>query len=620
MVTKRVVFVVTTVLALVTGLIGLMFPSPVLAWNPTNYYKPTTVDGNYGEWDLTDDFFANMYRAGNPAKELESKAYLRYDCARNTMYVLVLTEPGVNALASGWESAAWAAIGSVSNKVYTGMSGNDGVPPDFAWVGLSADGLTALGYEASFQLDTGSWCIIVHIQVFDSDASQTSATAGSPKDCLPFEITCLGIHPLAIHINKYVSLDNQATWIEATIPPGPTVVEGTQLYFKFVISNSVDIPLYNLTLTDSVYAAELSGITLPTYLAPVGEPNSTFTVILGPFEATLGPDPNGLHTDRATTSGSNPNGTPTQDSEEQDLYYTVIPKVETEEPSITVQKHVSADDLTYITGAPWPEVTLGAPVWFKFVVTNSGGQILDNITLVDSLYDLSEINPPLPSPFTLGIGESYYGVIGPIYEEVGTYNNTANATGYYEGNPYSNTDNASFSVKQAATVIATLLNPPGPILLGATVQDTITISTTTGGIFPDASGTWQLEASQDVNFALGVVAVQSGAVSGQLPFEVTSHAWTPPAPGTWYFRATYSGDSNYQSSKSNPATEILTVASTPVPVGGEVYAVDKMALLALAGDDMHPANKLAMLAPWIALGIVIVVGAAMVIRHHRAQS
>jgi len=66
-------------------------------------------------------------------------------------------------------------------------------------------------------------------------------------------------------------------------------------------------------------------------------------------------------------------------------------------------------------------------------------------------------------------------------------------------------------------------------------------------------------------------------------------------------------------------TEDTTVRSAPVPVGGGVFAVDKMAILALAGDDMHPANKLAIVAPWIALGIVIAVGAAIAIRQHRAQ-
>ena len=116
---------------------------------PQPTYGTAVVDGNISEWDLTNDFFANMYLAGNPTKKIESKLYLRYDCSSHTLYVLVLTVPGVSALAQGWESAAWGAIGTVSNKVYTGSSGNPPTPPQFAWVGLSGDGLTAQGYEAS---------------------------------------------------------------------------------------------------------------------------------------------------------------------------------------------------------------------------------------------------------------------------------------------------------------------------------------------------------------------------------------------------------------------------------------------------------------------------------------
>ncbi|MFC1924502.1 hypothetical protein ACFLXA_03980 [Chloroflexota bacterium] len=554
---KKVILILVTVLALVAGLVGPMTPATVSAWDPESYYSPTTVDGDISEWDLINDFFANMYRAGNNTKPHESTAYLRYDCVPNTLYVLVLTEGTIPALASGWESAAWAAIGSVSNKVYTGASVNDGIPPDFAWVGLSADGLTAQGYEASFQLDPGIWEIMIHIEV-SHDGAQTSATTGFPKILLPFEITCLGEHPLAIHVNKYVSLDNQATWIESTIAPGPTVVEGTELYFKFVVHNSVNIPLYNVTLTDSVYG-DLS--TEPGFLdelAPEGEPGSSFEVIIGPITA----DTLGLHTNRATTSGYNAEGTPTSDSEEQDLYYTVIAReVEPLAASITLQKYVSVDDLTYITESPWPVVTLGEPVWFKFVVTNTGDVELEGITLEDSLYDLTNIDPELPSTF--GVGESYYGVIGPIYEEVGTYNNTATTTGDYDGDPYSDTDDASFTVNQADTVTVTLLNPLDTIVVGETVQDTITISTATGGIFPDISGTWQLEASQDVTFASGVVAVQDGAVSGQPPFEVTADAWAPPNAGTWYFRATYSGDPNYIVSMSIPSDETLVVQKAP---------------------------------------------------------
>gem|GEM_PF-1549574 len=406
---------------------------------PASYYSPTTVDGLYGEWNLSNDFFANMYLAGNPTKPLTAKAYLRYDCVPNTLYVLVLTEPGAPALVAGWESSAWAAIGSVSNKVYTGLSGDDGIPPDFHWVDLSADGLTASGYEASFQLDSGTWSIIIRIEVFDSGGPQASATAGFPREGLPFTIVCEGAHPLAIHVNKYVSLDNQATWIESTIPPGPTVVEGTPLYFKFVITNSVNLTLSNIGLTDTVYDLTSISPPLPSSLAP----DASYTGIIGPIIASVP----GQHTNQATTSGSYSGTTVT---ESQDLYYTVIPAEA--DPSVTVQKYVSIDDLTYLDAnvAPGPEVGLGAPVWFKFIVTNNGEVTLGNIQLTDDMYDLSGISPPPPSPFTLDPGASYTGVIGPIYKGVGQYTNTATATGEYNGTMYSDTDDANFRVLSTA--------------------------------------------------------------------------------------------------------------------------------------------------------------------------
>jgi len=50
-----------------------------MAAPPQPTYGVANVDGNIGEWDLANDFFANMYRAGKTDKEIESKLYLRYD-------------------------------------------------------------------------------------------------------------------------------------------------------------------------------------------------------------------------------------------------------------------------------------------------------------------------------------------------------------------------------------------------------------------------------------------------------------------------------------------------------------------------------------------------------------
>ena len=125
------------------------------------------VDGDYAEWDVPDsftawsgseDFVAYMYRAynANPPKPQESALFVRYDLPTQTAYVLVLAKPGVPGIKSAPD--AWVSIsstfGNINNKVVTGSSGDDGVPPDFAWVGVGYDDDPnhVRGFEASFSL------------------------------------------------------------------------------------------------------------------------------------------------------------------------------------------------------------------------------------------------------------------------------------------------------------------------------------------------------------------------------------------------------------------------------------------------------------------------------------
>ena len=80
-----------SVFAFAVFLVLVMY-GPASAAPPVPTFGTAVVDGNIDEWDLINDFFANMHRAGDPDKVVESKLYLRYDCATNTMYALVLTE------------------------------------------------------------------------------------------------------------------------------------------------------------------------------------------------------------------------------------------------------------------------------------------------------------------------------------------------------------------------------------------------------------------------------------------------------------------------------------------------------------------------------------------------
>jgi len=151
---------------------------------PVPTYGAATVDGDTTEWDLSNDFFANMYRAGDPDKDTLAKLYLRYDCSTETLYALVLAESGVSVDVDPDDN--WIKVYALGNSpIVDGNDGNDGTPPDFAWVGLS--GTTAKGWEASAPLAPGEYSEIeVHANV---NGGETSST-GKQGSRIPLSISC----------------------------------------------------------------------------------------------------------------------------------------------------------------------------------------------------------------------------------------------------------------------------------------------------------------------------------------------------------------------------------------------------------------------------------------------
>jgi hypothetical protein len=150
---------------------------------PEPTYGTAVVGGGYDEWDLNADFFANMYEAGQSDKDLMSKLYLRYDCATETVYALVLAkEEGFTPDQTA--DNAWIRITELGNApVVDGNSGNDGTPPDFAW---TYDGADLVGYEASFSLAPGTYEIEAHINV---NGGRTSST-GKSGNRIALELDC----------------------------------------------------------------------------------------------------------------------------------------------------------------------------------------------------------------------------------------------------------------------------------------------------------------------------------------------------------------------------------------------------------------------------------------------
>ncbi len=102
--------------------------------------------------------------------------------------------------------------------------------------------------------------------------------------------------------------------------------------------------------------------------------------------------------------------------------------------------------------------------------------------------------------------------------------------------------------KVTSTTVTTLSS--STITLGQSVEDTATVTV-------GATGQVQFEVSTDGNIFSQYGGVKT--LSGGNPNTAVSDSYIPSAPGTYYFRAEYLGDSNYYNSQSANNEEPLTV-------------------------------------------------------------
>lgn len=161
----------------------------MLAAAPTPAAGSATVDGNTGDWSLGADFFGDM-NDGVDGHPVRAKFYAKYDCDAEVLYGLVLVQGDEQARQDRPDEAYITIDGS--GKLTDPSDGNDGTPPDFAWV--NGDGTLADGWEASGPLAPGSYTIRAHVLVADD-----SADGYTPMDLIgrndPLVIECAGAAP-----------------------------------------------------------------------------------------------------------------------------------------------------------------------------------------------------------------------------------------------------------------------------------------------------------------------------------------------------------------------------------------------------------------------------------------
>jgi hypothetical protein len=153
------------IIAMLAGIVSAKQPA----------YGLGTMDGwPYEEWNLATDFWGDMT---NPLTHaVEAKAYVRYDCDTNTVYLLVIDEDGGGLLLPPAASVF--------------INHNTVAPSSIVWDYTDSSETYAYGYEASFPLSPatyGNFVIEAEYLAFivNTPVYTTAATVDEP-----LTITC----------------------------------------------------------------------------------------------------------------------------------------------------------------------------------------------------------------------------------------------------------------------------------------------------------------------------------------------------------------------------------------------------------------------------------------------
>ena len=211
---------------------------------------------------------------------------------------------------------------------------------------------------------------------------------------------------------------------DANTTPGVSVVAGETVTWIYVVTNTGNTPLVDVTVTDDIEGVICTVATLAAGdsttcerdgVVEVGQYSNVGTVSATPTDEDGGPLPGDL-------------GTPVEDEDPSNYFGA--------DRQISVKKYTNlsnavatgaiddADIPAGLDGTTNHVVVGGTPVWWAYVVTNEGNVALDDIVLTD------DIEGPVTCPqTTLAAGASMTCVLAGTLDTVGQYGNTATVTG-----------------------------------------------------------------------------------------------------------------------------------------------------------------------------------------------
>ncbi|MDX1613196.1 MAG: hypothetical protein R3300_02735, partial [Candidatus Promineifilaceae bacterium] len=313
-----------------------------------------------------------------------------------------------------------------------------------------------------------------------------------------------------------IRLEKYTNGQDADSPPGPYVPEGQPITYTYVITNTGNVTLTNISVTDEPEPP--SGINCPgTILAP-GEQMTC--------EAPDNPWAQGQQANTGTVGATPSGGLPDISDSDSSHYFGAGPGVQ-------IEKATNGLDADSGTG---PFIPVGDSVTWTYVVSNTGNVTLTQITVTDDngtpANTADDFVVDCPAGVVLGEGEALVcEAIGTA--EAGPYANLATVEAQPEGElaPISDSDPSHYFGADPSVDVQKLTNgedadqAPGPyIVQGQPVTWTYVVSNTgnitlTNILVSDDQG---VSVSCPADFALApgagdtcLATAAGGAVAGQ---------------------------------------------------------------------------------------------------------
>jgi len=256
--------------------------------------------------------------------------------------------------------------------------------------------------------------------------------------------------------NAAIAIDKKTNGEDAPQPPGPSLNTGTTVQWTFVVTNTGDVSLTEVVLTDDRAGA----LTCPKNALAPGESMTC---------SASGPALAGQQRNVAGVTGKPPCGnavTATNASH----YHGVT-------PGIAIEKLINGEDAD--DSAHAVQLPVGTSVLWSFVVTNTGDVALGDVSVSDSVI------PTITCPKNaLDPGESMTCTASGVADP-GLDCDTGTAAGTWQATTVTSSDSACYRGNTASIAIEKRTNgadadtPPGPeITVGAAVQWTYVVTNT----------------------------------------------------------------------------------------------------------------------------------------------